>query len=339
MAPYRSLSRAAGEGQGEGGAAPSAPIMIRYIARRLLAAIPTLLAVLTLVFVIVRIVPGDPALVILGDQATPQALAALRTRLGLDQPIWQQYITFLSAVLTGDLGTSMVTGRPVWAEVAAVLPHTLDLTIASMIFGVLIGVPAGIWAALHRNGAIDYSLRIFSLLGLSFPVFVFGIYLLLAFSLHWRWFPVIGAADLSNIGDRLHKLVLPTITLGLVMAAYITRVTRSAMLQVLGEDYVRTARAKGVPWRLVVRRHALRNALIPVVTVVGLYVGILIGNSVLTEIVFNRPGLGKVIVGALNQRDYTMLQGLMVIYCFLIVVVNLITDLTYGVIDPRVKHG
>ena len=313
--------------------------MILYIVRRLLGAVPTLLAVLTLVFVIVRIVPGDPALVILGDQATPQALAALRTRLGLDQPIWQQYITFLSAVLSGDLGTSMVTGRPVWAEVAAVLPHTLDLTIASMIFGVLIGVPAGIWAALHRNGAIDYSLRIFSLLGLSFPVFVFGIYLLLAFSLHWRWFPVIGAADLSNIPDRLHKLVLPTITLGLVMAAYITRVTRSAMLQVLGEDYVRTARAKGVPWRLVVRRHALRNALIPVVTVVGLYVGILIGNSVLTEIVFNRPGLGKVIVGALNQRDYTMLQGLMVIYCFLIVVVNLATDLTYGVIDPRVKHG
>jgi peptide/nickel transport system permease protein/glutathione transport system permease protein len=313
--------------------------MILYIARRLLGAVPTLLAVLTLVFVIVRIVPGDPALVILGDQATPQALAALRTRLGLDQPIWQQYITFLSAVLTGDLGTSMVTGRPVWAEVAAVLPHTLDLTIASMIFGVLIGVPAGIWAALHRNGAIDYSLRIFSLLGLSFPVFVFGIYLLLAFALHWRLFPVIGAADLSNIPDRLHKLVLPTITLGLVMAAYITRVTRSAMLQVLGEDYVRTARAKGVPWRLVVRRHALRNALIPVVTVVGLYVGILIGNSVLTEIVFNRPGLGKVIVGALNQRDYTMLQGLMVIYCFLIVVVNLATDLTYGVIDPRVKHG
>jgi ABC-type dipeptide/oligopeptide/nickel transport system permease component len=313
--------------------------MILFVARRLVAALPTLLAVLTLVFIIVRIVPGDPALVILGDQATPEALAALRTRLGLDLPIWQQYVNFLSMVLSGNLGTSMATGRPVWSEVAAVLPHTLDLTIASMIFGVAIGVPAGIWAALRRNGFIDYSLRIFSLLGLSFPVFVFGIYLLLAFALHWRWFPVIGAADLSNIPDRLHKLVLPTITLGLVMAAYITRVTRSGMLQVLGEDYVRTARAKGVPWRLVVRRHALRNALIPVVTVVGLYVGILIGNSVLTEIVFNRPGLGKVIVGALNQRDYTMLQGLMVIYCFLIVVVNLITDLTYGVIDPRVKHG
>jgi peptide/nickel transport system permease protein/glutathione transport system permease protein len=313
--------------------------MIRFVARRLLAAVPTLLAVLTLVFVLVRIVPGDPALVILGDQATPDALAALRTRLGLDLPLWRQYVVFLAAIVQGDFGTSMVTGRPVWTEVAAVLPHTLDLTVASMLFGVLLGVPAGVWAALHRNGPVDYALRIFSLLGLSFPVFVFGIYLLLAFALHLRWFPVIGAADLVNIPDRLHKLVLPTITLGLVMAAYITRVTRSAMLQVLGEDYVRTARAKGVPARLVIRRHALRNALIPVITVVGLYVGILIGNSVLTEIVFNRPGLGKVIVGALNQRDYTTLQGLMVIYCLLIVLVNLATDLTYGLVDPRVKHG
>lgn len=312
--------------------------MIRFIVRRLVAALPTLLAVLTVVFLIVRVIPGDPALVILGDQATPQALAALRTRLGLDAPLWRQYVDFIWSALQGDLGNSMVTGQPIINEVAAVLPHTLDLTIASMIFGVVLGVPAGIWAALNRNGVIDYATRIFSLVGLSFPVFVFGIYLLLAFALHWRWFPVIGAADLSNIPDRLHKLVLPTITLGLVMAAYITRVTRSAMLQTLGEDYVRTARAKGVPWRQVVRRHALKNALIPVITVVGLYVGILIGNSVLTEIVFNRPGLGKVIVGALNQRDYTMLQGLMIIYCFLIVVVNLLTDLSYGMVDPRVKH-
>jgi ABC-type dipeptide/oligopeptide/nickel transport system permease component len=156
---------------------------------------------------------------------------------------------------------------------------------------------------------------------------------------HWRVFPVIGNADLSDPADRLHKLILPAITLGLVMAAYITRVTRSAMLHVLSEDFIRTARAKGVPWQVVVWKHGLRNALIPVVTVVGLYVGILIGNSVLTEIVFNRPGLGKIIVGALNQRDYTMLQGLMVIYCFLIVVVNLLTDLAYGLIDPRVKHA
>lgn len=312
--------------------------MIGFVVWRLLAAAPTLIAVLTLVFVIVRIVPGDPALVILGDQATAEAIAALRARLGLDRPLHAQYLDFLFASLTGDFGVSLVTGRPIVSEVAAVLPHTLDLTGAAMVIGTVVGVPVGIWAALHRNRAIDVAARLLSLLGLSFPVFVSGIFLLLAFALHWKLFPVIGNADLADPADRLHKLVLPAITLGLVMAAYITRVTRSAMLQVLSEDFIRTARAKGVPWRAVVWKHALRNALIPVVTVVGLYVGILIGNSVLTEIVFNRPGLGKIIVGALNQRDYAMLQGLMVIYSFLIVVVNLVTDLTYGLIDPRVKH-
>lgn len=311
--------------------------MFGFVLRRLLAAVPTLLAVLTLVFVIVRIVPGDTALVILGDQATPESLAALRTRLGTDRPMWAQYISFLGSALVGDFGNSMVTGRPIVDEVASVLPHTIDLTLAAMLIGIVIGVPVGIWAALYRNKTIDVLARLLSLIGLSFPVFVSGIFLLLAFALHWRIFPVIGSADLTDIGARLHRLVLPASTLGLVMAAYITRVTRGAMLHALGEDYIRTARAKGVPWRRVVWVHGLRNASIPVVTVVGLYVGILIGNSVLTEVVFNRPGLGKVIVGALNQRDYTMLQGLMVIYCFLIVVVNLITDLLYGVIDPRVK--
>ncbi|HEX3403114.1 MAG TPA: ABC transporter permease [Acetobacteraceae bacterium] len=312
--------------------------MFWYIIRRLLAAIPTLLAVLTLVFVIVRIVPGDPAIVILGDQATPDCIAALHAKLGLDKPIWQQYVEFLGQSLSGDFGRSMVTGRPILTDVGAVLPHTIDLTLASLIVGSVIGIPVGIWAALHRNRPIDYAARLLSLIGLSFPVFVSGIFILLLFALHLRLFPVIGNARLDDPLDRLDKLVLPAATLGLVMAAYITRVTRSAMLSVLGEDYIRTARAKGIPWRRVVWRHGLRNAAMPVVTVVGLYIGILIGNSVLTEIVFNRPGLGKIIVGALNQRDYTMLQGLMVIYCFLIVVVNLITDVTYGIIDPRVKQ-
>ena len=311
--------------------------MIGYVARRLLAAVPTLLAVLTLVFVIVRVVPGDPAIAILGDRATPAAVAALQAKLGLDRSIPAQYAAFLGDALTGNFGVSMVTNRPILADVAAVLPHTIDLTLSSLLVGALVGVPAGVWAATHRNRPIDAGVRLFSLLGLSFPVFVSGVFMLLAFALHWRLFPVIGNADLSDPLDRLHKLVLPALTLGLVMAAYITRVTRSSMLQVLGEDYMRTARAKGVPRRRAVWRHGLRNAALPVVTVVGLYIGILLGNSVLTEIVFNRPGLGKIIVGALNQRDYTMLQGLMVIYCFLIVVVNLLTDLAYGLIDPRVK--
>ncbi len=311
--------------------------MIGFVARRLLAAVPTLLAVLTLVFLIVRVIPGDPALVILGDQATPEAAAALRARLGLDRSLLVQYFDFVFSALRGDFGRSMVTNRPIVEEVTAVLPHTLDLTGASLLIGVIVGVPAGIAAALHRNRAIDVAARLLSLLGLSFPVFVSGIFLLLAFALHWRIFPVIGNADLADPLDRLHKLILPAITLGLVMAAYVTRVTRSAMLQSLSKDYIRTARAKGVPRRRIVWVHGLRNASIPIVTVVGLYVGILIGNSVLTEIVFNRPGLGKIIVGALNQRDYTMLQGLMVIYCFLIVVVNIVTDLLYGVLDPRVQ--
>jgi len=313
--------------------------VILYVLRRLLAAIPTLVAVLTLIFVLVRIVPGDPAIAILGDRATPAAVVALQQKLGLDKPIWEQYLVFLGRSLRGDFGASMVTSRPILADVGAVLPHTLDLTAAAMVIGVAIGVPAGVAAALHRNRWIDVAARLLSLVRLSLPVFVSGVFLLLAFALHWRIFPVIGNADLADPTDRLTKLVLPAATLGMVMAAYITRVTRSAMLQVLGEDYMRTARAKGVPWRRVVWRHGLRNAGLPVVTVVGLYVGILMGNSVLTEIVFNRPGLGKIIVGALNQRDYTTLQGLMVIYCFLIVVVNLLTDLAYGFIDPRVKQA
>jgi ABC-type dipeptide/oligopeptide/nickel transport system permease component len=313
--------------------------MIFYVIRRLLAAIPTLLAVLTLVFVIVRIVPGDPAVAILGDRATPAAVEAMQHRLGLDRPIWAQYVTFMSHTLRGDFGTSMVTNRPILQDVSSVLPHTLILTIAAMIIGTLMGVPAGVVAALYRNRWVDVLVRMVSLVGLSFPVFVSGVFALLAFALHWRLFPVIGNANLADPLDVLDKLVLPATTLGIIMAAYITRVTRSSMLQVLSEDYMRTARAKGVPWRRVVWRHGLRNAGLPVVTVVGLYVGILLGNSVLTEIVFNRPGLGKIIVSALDQRDYTMLQGLMTIYCFLIVVVNLITDLTYGLIDPRVKQA
>jgi len=198
-------------------------------------------------------------------------------------------------------------------------------------------VPLGVWSALRRNTWVDYVARIGSLLGLSFPAFVSAILLLLAFAIQLRWFPVISAGRLDDPLDRLRNLVLPSVNLGIIMAAYVTRVTRSSMLEVLGEDYIRTARAKGVPRRAIIWRHALRNALIPVVTVVGLYLGILIGNSVLTEIVFNRPGLGKLIVGALNQRDYTMLQGLMVIYTLLVVAINLVTDIAYGIADPRIK--
>ncbi|MBW6399159.1 ABC transporter permease [Roseomonas sp. HJA6] len=310
--------------------------MTAFVVRRLGFAVITLWAVLTLVFFIVRVVPGDPAQVVLGDQATADAIAAMRVRLGLDRPLAVQYFEFLWGALRGDWGTSLVTGRPVLLEVTEVLPWTIELTLAALLIGAVIGIPLGVWAAVNRNRIPDYVTRLASLLGLSFPAFVSGILLLIVFSIQLRWFPVISAQS-DSVWAWLRSLALPAFNLGLIMAAYITRVARSAMLEVLSEDFVRTARAKGVPWRAVVWRHALRNALIPVITIVGLYLGVLIGNSVLTEIVFNRPGLGKLIVGALNQRDYTMLQGMMVIYTLVVIVVNLLTDLAYGAADPRVK--
>lgn len=312
--------------------------MSGFVLRRLGFAVVTLFAVLTIVFFIVRILPGDPAMVILGDQASMQAIEALRARLGLDRPLPVQYVEFMAGVLTGDWGESMVSGRPVIAEILKVLPATLELTFVSLVLGAIIGVPLGVWSAVRRNQLPDYVTRLASLLGLSFPAFVSAVLLLLVFAIQLRWFPVISSGQGTTLADRLRDLALPAINLGLIMAAYITRVSRSSMLEVLGQDYVRTAHAKGIAFATIIWRHCLRNSMIPVVTVVGLYLGILIGNSVLTEIVFNRPGLGKLIVGALNQRDYTMLQGMMVIYTLIVVVVNLITDLTYGLIDPRVKY-
>ena len=310
--------------------------MAAFLVRRALLAVVTGFAVLTLVFLIVRILPGDPAVVILGDFATEPALNALRESLGLNKPLWTQYVEFLANAVTGDWGQSMLTGRPVIEEILNVLPWTIELTLVSLVLAALVGIPLGVWAAVNRNRMADYVTRIGSLLGLSFPAFVSAVILLLVFSIQLPWFPVI-SAQTGGIGAWFQSITLPAISLGLIMAAYITRVTRSAMLEVLSEDYIRTALAKGVPWPVVIRKHALRNALIPIVTVIGLFLGIQIGNSVLTEIVFNRPGLGKLIVGALNQRDYTMLQGMMVIYTLLVIAVNVVTDIIYGLVDPRVK--
>lgn len=312
--------------------------MLPFIAKRLGFAVLTLFSVLTLVFLIVRILPGDPVLVILGDQASPASVDALRQRLGLDQPMLVQYGSFLLEAFKGNLGNSMVTGRPVSEEILNVLPYTLELTIAALILGVMLGVPAGVWAAVRRNQMPDYVLRFLSLIGLSLPAFVAAILLLMFFSIQLRWFPVISAGTGDGIIDRLRQMALPTLALALIMMAYITRVTRSAMLEVLNQDFVRMARAKGASQYAVIWRHALGNCLIPITTVVGLYLGILIGNSVLTEIVFSRPGLGKLILTALTQRDYTLLQGMIVVYTLMVVVVNLLTDLTYGFLDPRVQY-
>lgn len=312
--------------------------MIAYALKRLGFAFVTLILVLTCVFILVRIIPGDPALVIVGEQASEAAAAAVRTRLGLDLPIHVQYFAFLGQIFGGDLGNSMITNRPVVDEILAVLPWTLELTFAALALGLVLGVPAGVLAAVKRNRIPDYLMRFVSLIGLSAPAFVGAIVLMMVFAIKLRWFPVISGGGGDSIGEHLRNMALPTLSLALIMMAYITRVTRSAMLEVLNQDFVRTARAKGAPASAVIWRHALGNCLIPITTVVGLYLGILIGNSVLTEIVFNRPGLGKLILNALTQRDYTLLQGLIVVYTLLVVVVNLITDLTYGFLDPRVQY-
>jgi ABC-type dipeptide/oligopeptide/nickel transport system permease component len=314
--------------------------MGRFALKRALLAIPTLLAMLTVVFVLARLVPGDAAAVILGDMANEASLRALRAQLGLDRPIYVQYFEFIGNVLTGNLGRSLSSGRSVLEEVRLVLPYTVELTVAAMAIGILVGLPLGVHAAARRNRWPDYVGRLVSLVGLSFPAFVSGILMLLVFAIELRWFPVLGGGRAGGgFVDSLRNLALPALNLGLIMAAYIMRVTRSSMLSVLGEDYIRTARAKGVRGTGLLLRHGLRNALIPIVTVVGLYFGALIGNSVLTEIVFNRPGLGKLILGALNARDYTLLQGLMIVFAAFVVLVNTLTDLAYGAVDPRVKYA
>lgn len=314
--------------------------MMNFVLRRLLLAIPTLFVMLTAIFVLVRLVPGDAASVILGDQASAASLAALRTKLGLDQPVHVQYLSFIAKVLSGDFGQSLSTGHSVIREVLLVLPSTIELTVAAIAIGLLFGLPLGVAAALSRNGWIDYVSRVVSLIGLSFPAFVSGILMLIVFAIQLGWFPVLGNTSGSgDFADRMRALALPALNLGIIMTAYVMRVTRAAMLGVLTEDYIRTARAKGVTRRQLVVTHALRNSLIPIITVVGLYFGTLIGNSVLTEIIFNRPGLGKLIIGALNARDYTLLQGLMIIFAVCVIIVNTLTDLAYGLVDPRVKYS
>ncbi len=309
-----------------------------YLVRRVLLAIPILFAVLTLVFLLVRVAPGDPAVAALGDYASKEAVEALREKMGLNAPLYVQYFQFLAGLFRGDLGRSLINSRPVASQIASVFPYTLELTTSGIIFGSLLGIPLGILTALRRNRLVDYIGRVFSLAGLSVPAFYLGILLLLLFSLKFNLFPVVGGGDLSNLGETLYYLFLPALTLALIMMSYVTRMARSSILNILNEDYVRTARAKGLREWLVIYKHVLRNALLPLLSIVGMFSIVLIGSSVMTEVVFSRPGLGKMMVGAMKQRDYIMLQSIMVIFSSLVVFINLITDLAYGFTDPRIRY-
>jgi len=310
----------------------------RFLVRRLLSAIVIVWAVVTIVFFAMRIIPADPAAVVLGEQASAESLAAFRHRAGLDRPLLVQYWEFMQGAAVGDFGHSLVNNAEIAPQIWFVFPYTVVLAFAALVVGVLIGIPLGVLAAVKRNSWVDFLGRCFALLGFSFPAFYLGVALLLVFSVWLGWFPVMHSIRSGRLGEHLYKLILPALSLGLIQAAYITRLTRSTMLEELRKDYIRTALAKGLALRRVLFRHALRNAMIPIVTAIGLYAGTSLGGAILTETVFNRPGLGKLLVGAIAQRDYNLIQAGLIVFALVIVAVNLLIDLGYGLLDARVKH-
>jgi ABC-type dipeptide/oligopeptide/nickel transport system permease component len=313
--------------------------MLRYVAQRLALSVPVFLSVVTIVFLVVRVLPGDPAQAALGDYASKATVDALRTRLGLDAPLPIQYLHFLGDLVRGNLGVSMINGTPIRDQVAYNLPFTIQLTLAALVVGIVLGLPVGVVTAVKRNRAPDVIGRIVSLAGLSVPAFYLGILLILLFAVQLKWVPAVGGGNPSTPLDLIGYLVLPALTLGLVMTASVARLARSAMLSALTQEYVHTARAKGLPERVVLLVHTLRPALLPIVSLTGIWAVALIGDSVTTELVFARPGLGKMMVGAMLQRDYTSLQSVMVVYTFFVVVANLVTDLAYGLVDPRIRRS
>jgi ABC-type dipeptide/oligopeptide/nickel transport system permease component len=312
--------------------------MSQYIIKRVLTAIPTAIGALTFIFFTMRILPGDPAVALLGEAATPEALADMRQMLGLDKPLIVQYGTYLWGAIQGDFGRSIATNYPVTSYIRRMFPYTFLLALSGIGVAIFIGVPIGVLSSLRRNTPLDFVLRAAALIGLSIPVFYFGILLLIAFSLYLEWFPLIGGGDFSDPFSILHHLVLPATALGLTLAAFVTRLTRSAMLEVISQDYIRTARAKGVHEGRVIFRHALRNTLIPLVTVLGLFVGTLLTGAVLTETVFARPGLGKMLIDGIINRDYPIVQAAITLFTLAVIGVNLIVDVLYGWIDPRISY-
>lgn len=312
--------------------------MSKYALKRILTAVTIMWAVATIVFLAMRVVPSDPAMVVLGDHATAETIEAFREEMGLNRSLWVQYKEFIGGLVQGNLGRSLITNQPIAKQIWSLFPYTFNLAIASTLLGALIGIPLGVWAAVRKNTAIDYISRIVALAGFSFPAFYLGILLLLVFSVQLGWFPVLHQIREGTLWEHIYKLILPASSLGLIQASYVTRLTRSSMLEALNEDWVRTAFAKGLKPRTVYFKHVLKNIMIPVITAIGLYMGTILGGAILTETVFNRPGLGKLLLGAIAQRDYTLIQSGLMVFAFIVVIVNLLVDLTYALFDPRVKY-
>ncbi len=333
--------------------------MFKYTVRRLLQLIPVLIGVSVLVFVGMHIIPGDVAVLLLGDKGTPEALARLREELGLNQPIYVQYFRFLADALRGDFGISLRTRQTAWWEVRQALPMTIELSLCAMSFAVIVGVPIGVLAAVKQYSLFDSISMIGVLISVSMPIFWTGLILMMIFGGRLHWFPIGGILDegvnlqritgihlldalltgnMEAFWSAARHLVLPTIALGSVTMATLARMTRSSMLEIMHQDYVRTARAKGLSRRTVLVRHAFRNALIPVITVAGLQLGILLSGAVLTETVFALPGVGRLAITSLLARDYAVVQAVVLVAAFLIVMVNLMVDLLYAQADPRIRY-
>ncbi|HET8636949.1 MAG TPA: nickel ABC transporter permease [Acidobacteriaceae bacterium] len=306
------------------------PRAVRALLFRLVYTVPVVWLVVSIVFILIHLVPGDPVEQMLGEGARPGDIIALRHAYGLDLPLGTQYIHYWAGVLHGNLGTSLRLNDSITHLVLTRYPYTVELTVAALIIAVLLSVPAGVASALRRDRWQDRLLSFVSLLGLSFPAFALGPILILVVSIKLGWLPVSGAGGISH-------LILPAVTMGSALAAILTRMVRTAMLEELGQDYIRTARAKGLPERIVVYKHALRNALIPVITLLGLQFGALLAGAIVTETIFSWPGIGRLTVSAINNRDYPLLQGCILAIGLTYVLVNLATDILYVVINPRIR--
>jgi peptide/nickel transport system permease protein len=333
--------------------------MLTYIIRRILSLIPVLIGVSIIVFMFIHLIPGDPVLAILGERAAVENVERVRKQMGLDRPIWEQYFLYIGKVVQGDFGRSIRSNTPVMDEIQAKFPATAELALWAMIFAVLIGVPAGIISAARRNSIFDTVAMFVALIGVSMPVFWLGLMLAFVFSVWLGWLPFSGrldpnialvphtgfmvldsliAGNWKALGNSLSHLILPSLALATIPLAIIARMTRSSLLEELTQDYIRTAKSKGLAERTVLFRHALKNAFLPVVTTIGLQVGALLSGAILTETIFSWPGLGRWLYGAIQSRDYPIVQGVALLITFIYVFVNLLVDISYAFLDPRIRY-
>jgi len=314
--------------------------MFGYIIQRILASIPVMGFVALFVFLLLRLTPGDPAAIIAGDTATPEQLEAIRDSLGLNDPLFVQFFSWIADLLRGDFGTSIISQKPVMELIAARMEPTISLALTTIVLSVVIAVPLGVIAAWKHGTLIDRFVMLLSVLGFSIPVFVIGYLMIAFFSMELKWFPVQGFKPIGDgIGPFLSRIALPTFTLTLLYIALIARITRTSMLEILGDDYIRTARAKGLPESRVLMRHALRNCSVPIITVIGIGFALIISGVVVTESVFNLPGLGRLTVDAVLARDYPVIQAVILLASLIYVVINLLIDIAYVLLDPRIRYS